>query len=261
MRKKNAQEEPMNIGIYSPMALAGWLLASGIFSPLYAQESGKATHLGSVARQALLYFAKPGKGDFKDYLRMIRPARVSAILRERLVASIEKNAIVSPSVQRQAKLDALRVILAYHDRIGLEVKILSLRMAWAGFLEGAAVVISETAIDILSTEELQAVVAHELGHEYFAAEYDRARKNNQYDKVKEVELRCDGVALITMKSLGLNPNSFLSGVSRLTKFNEEHGARSNPDLMTSLDERMRFCQAMIKLVEISFSKPHKTANQ
>ena len=246
---------------YSLLALAGWLLASGMLNLVRAQESGKATLPGTVAQKALQYFAKTEQGDFEDFLKSIRPAGVSADRRVRLLASIKKEDIVSPSARRQAKLDALRPILAYHDRAGIEVKILRLGLAWAGFLEGAAIVVSEEAVDILTAEELQAVVAHELGHEYFATEYEPARNNKEYDKVKEVELRCDALAIITMKSLGLNPSTLLSGISALTKFNEGRGVRNNPDLVTSLNERLRFCQAITKLVEIRFANPRETASK
>jgi hypothetical protein len=244
----------MNIGSKLLSTALINLLVFTMFSAAPAQETSRAAMSGSVAQQALQYFAKTENGDLDDYLKSIRPAGVAADQRVRLVASIRKEDIVSPSAQRQAKLDALRSILAYHDRAGIEVKILRLGLAWAGFLEGAAIVVSEEAVDLLTAEELQAVVAHELGHEYFAAEYEPARNNKQYDIVKEVELRCDAVAIITMKSLGLNPDSLLSGVSKLTKFNERRGVRNSPDLVTSLDERRGFCQAMMKLAEVRVAR-------
>ena len=179
------------------------------------------------------------------------PAGISAEQRARLVASIRKEDIVAPSPERQTKLNALRPVLEYHERAAVEVKILRfpIALAWAGFLEGAAVVISEDALDLLTAEELQAVIAHELGHEYFAAEFGLARNNKQWDKVKEVELRCDAISIITMKSLGLNADSLVSGVTKLTKFNEGHGMKNNPNVVTSLDDRLRFCQTMRKLAE------------
>jgi Peptidase family M48 len=244
---------------YSPLALAAWLLVSAMSQPVHGQEKGKAALSTSVAERALRYFEKTGKGDLGDYLKSIRSAAFSPEQRARLVSMIRKEDIVSPSGQRQAKLDALRPVLEYHERSAVEVKILRLGLAWAGMLEGAAVVVSEEAVDILTAEELQAVVAHELGHEYFAAEYEAARKDKQYDIVKEVELRCDALAIITMKSLGLNPNCLSSGVSKLTQFNEGRGVRNNPNLVTSLDERQRFCQAMMKLAEIRISKARETA--
>jgi hypothetical protein len=116
-------------------------------------------------------------------------------------------------------------------------------------LEGAAVVISEEAVDTLTAEELQAVIAHELGHEYFAAEYEMARSNKLWDKVKELELRCDAISIITLKSLGLNPDTLISAVTKLTKFNEERGVKNNPNIVTSLGDRLNFCRSIMKLAE------------
>jgi hypothetical protein len=241
----------MKTKTYSLLALAGWLLlVSGTFNVLNGQEF-KASSSVSETDLTLQYFKQigNGKGNLDDCLRDIRPVGISAEQRARLVASIRKEDIVAPSPKRQTKLNALRPVLEYHERSAVEVKILRLGLAWAGFLEGAAVVVSEEAMDLLTAEELQAVIAHELGHEYFAAEYELARKNKQYDKVKEVELRCDGISIITMKSLGLNPNALVSGVAKLTKFNEGRGVKNNPNLVTSLDDRLDFCKAMRKLAE------------
>jgi hypothetical protein len=224
-----------------------------------AQHTGKPAMPASLGEEALDYFAKSENGNLESYLRRIRPVGVSADRRARLVASIRKEDIVSPSFQRQAKLDQLLPILTYHDRGGIEVKVVRLGLAWAGFFEGAAIIVSEETVDILTADELQAIVAHELGHEYFAAEYELARNNKQKDKVKEVELRCDGVAIITLSGLGLNPNSLSSAVSKLTKFNEGRGMKNNPALVTSLDERLRFFQAMTKLAETRVTKLPETA--
>jgi hypothetical protein len=237
--------------IYS-LVLAGWLvLVSGTFNLLHGQDFSKASSSGSEAKLALQYFQQigNGKGNLDDCLKSIRPVGISAVQRARLVASIRKEDIVAPSPERQAKLNALRPVLEYHERAAVEIKILRLGLAWAGFLEGAAVVVSEEAVDLLTAEELQAVIAHELGHEYFAAEYELARTNKQWDRLKEVELRCDAISIITMKSLRLNADALVSGVTKLTKFNEGRGVRNNPNLVISLDDRLRFCQAMTKLAE------------
>lgn len=242
----------MKTKTYSLLVLAGWLLlVSGTLNPLHGQEFSKASSSGNEAKLALQYFNEigNGKGNLDEYLKSIRPVGISAEQRARLGASIRKEDIVAPSPERLAKLNALRPILEYHERSAVEVKILRLGLAWAGFLEGAAVVVSEEAVDLLTAEELQAVIAHELGHEYFAAEYELARKNKQWDKVREVELRCDAISIITLKSLGLNPDRLVSGVTKLTKFNEGRGVRNNPNLVTSLDDRLRFCQAIRKLAE------------
>jgi len=251
----------MTTKTYSLLGLAASLLVSAMFQPVHGQENGRAARSSSLAERTLQYFEKTGNGDLGDYLKSIRTTGISPEQRARLVTMIRKEDMVSPSPQRQSKLNALRPILEYHERSAIEVKILRLGLAWAGMLEGAAVLVSEEALDILTPEELQAVVAHELGHEYFAAEYEAARQSKQYDKVKEVELRCDALAIITLKSLGLNPSSFLSALSRLTQFNEGRGVKNNANLVSSLEERLRFCREMMKLAEIRISKVHETASK
>lgn len=244
----------MRTNILSPVALAAWLLfASGTFNLLRAQSTNESASTGIEAALTLQYFEKAGngKGKLADYLKSIRPVEISAEQRAVIVASIRKDDLVAPSPGRQAKLNGLPPVLKYHERDALPIKILRFPgpLAWAAFLEGAAVLVSEDAMDLLTTEELQAVIAHELGHEYFAAESELARKNKQWDKVKEVELRCDAISIITMKSIGLNPNALISGVTKLTRFNQEHGVRSMPNLEPSLNDRAQFCKAMLNLTE------------
>lgn len=235
----------MKTTIHFVLALAVSIVVIGTPNNARAQHDSKPNGVQSPFDRAVRYFeAKP---DFDDYLRTIRPAPISIAQKTRLLSMIRQEDIVEPSVERRVKLDSLHPILAYHDRTNIEVKILRLGLAWAGFLEGAAVVISEAAIDVLTVEELQGVVAHELGHQYFAIEYAAARQDKQFDTVKEVELRCDAVAIITLKHLGLNPRSLTSGISKITKFNEARGVKNNPDMGTSLEERLKFSQAIIEL--------------
>ena len=242
-----------------------WLKAerfvSGSIQSALGPERHRAVSLGTPGEQALRYFAKVEAPTLDNYLRSVRTVGISAAQRARLVASIRKEDIIAPSPERQAKLDALRRVLDYHERSAIEVRILRLGLAWAGFLEGAAIMISEEALDLLTADELQAVIAHELGHEYFAAEYDPARRDKQYDKVKEVELRCDGVSIITMKSLGLNPELLVSAVTRLTEFNDARGARSSPSMMPALAERVSFCHAMIEFAESGDAKHQSVAKK
>ena len=201
----------------------------------------------AIGIRALQYFASTGPRRWDDSLKRIRPATVSAERRARSLAMVRKEDMIEPSAERQARLDALHPVLEYLERDSVvEVKILRLRLAWAGFLEGAAVLVSEEAIDLLTAEELQAVVAHELAHEYFSEEYETARKNRRYDTVKEIELRCDAISIVTMKGLRLDPDALLSGVSKLTAFNERRGFPNNPNLVPSTEERTNFSRAVVE---------------
>ena len=178
-------------------------------------------HAGDPANRALQYFAAARPRGWDDYLKLIRPAAASADSRSRSLALLRKQDLIAPSAERQAKLSALHPVLEYLDRdTVVEVKVLRLDVAWAGFLEGAAVLVSDRGLDLLTAEELQAVVAHELAHEYFAGEYEAARDAKRYDTVREIELRCDVVAIVTMRRLGLDPATLLSAVAKLTRFND-----------------------------------------
>ena len=206
--------------------------------------------LGVAGGRAFEYFARGDRQAWDGYLKSLRPPPVSADRRARSSAMVPKEEVIEPSPKRQAKLDALQPVLAYLEReSAIAVKLVRLGPAWAGFLEGAAILISPSLLDLLGPAELQAVIAHELGHEYFAAEYDAARARKDYDTVKEIELRCDAVAIVTMSRLGLDRGALLSGVAKLTAFNERRGFPNRQDLSPSWYERRNFGRAMIELTE------------
>jgi hypothetical protein len=223
---------------------------SGTPDAAVAARARKRVPLGTVGARAFQYFAPTRQRSWDDYLKSIRPAAVSADRKARSLAMVRKEDLIEPSAERQAKLDALRPVLAYLERdVVIEVKILRLGLAWAGFLEGAAVLVSEEAVDLLTAEELQAVVAHELAHEYFSDEYEAARNGKRYDTVKEIELRCDAISIVTIRGLRLDAGALLAGVAKLTKFNERHGFPNSPNLAPSVEERTNFSLAIAELIE------------
>jgi len=240
----------------SPRSLPGQgvfaaFLALTVLSPALRTDAAPLSLLpgtpDAIGVRALQYFASTGPRSWDDCLKRIRPAAVSADRRARSLAMVRKEDMIEPSAARQAKLDALRPVLEYLERDAVvEVKILRLRLAWAGFLEGAAVLVSEEAIDLLTAEELQAVVAHELAHEYFSDEYEAARRNRRYDTVKEIELRCDAISIVTMRGLRLDSAALLSGVAKLTTFNERRGFPNNRNLVPSTEERASFSRAVVE---------------
>ena len=208
-----------------------------------------AASLGVAGDRAFEYFVR-GDPAWDDYLKSLRPPPATADRRARSLARVRKEDVVEPSRERQAKLDALRPVLAFLERESvIEVKLLRLDVAWAGFLEGAAVLITPSAVDLLTPAELQAVIAHEVAHEYFAGEYDAARARKDYDTVREIELRCDAVAIVTMSRLGLDKGALMSGVAKVTKFNERRGFPNSQDLSPAWDERRSFGRAVAELTE------------
>ena len=213
-----------------------------------AQMSKTSASLGSASTAALAYFENVHNQSFDNYLKSIRPGRLSPELKGRVLAMLRKEDLVSPSAEGLDKLVALEPVLEYYDRNSvIDPKVIRVGQAVVMFLAGAAVLISQEALEMLTAEELRAVVAHELGHEYFWNEYEQARQNKQYDRLQELELRCDGLAVITMSQLGLDPSHFMSAITKLTKSHK--GKLIGGEFYTSLDERIRFIREMVEMVK------------
>jgi hypothetical protein len=205
--------------------------------------------LESAGRKALGYFERIEERNFDDYLKRIRPARLSPNLKAQVIASLPEEGEVQPLAAGRTKLAALEPILRFHERSSaIEVKIIRVGHAFIGLHARSVLLISEEALKLLTAEELQAAAAHEMGHEYFWNEYELAREYQQRREMQEIELRCDGIAVITMKHLGLDPSHLISQVTKMTKFNERAGATATANLYTPLDERIKFNQLMIKLI-------------
>ena len=213
-----------------------------------AQTSKTHVPFSRPGEAAFAYFEEIRAQDFDRYLIAIRPGRVSPESKRKLIAILPKQDIVSPSAEGRTKLAAVEPILMYHD-LGsvIDLKVIRMGQAVVLFLAGAAVLISEEALDLLTAKELQAIIAHELGHGYFWNEWQQARLNKQYDKMQEIELRCDGMAVITMSHLGLDPSSFISAINKLTRSHK--GNLINADFYPSLEERIRFIREMIEIVK------------
>jgi hypothetical protein len=215
----------------------------------FAQTIKTTLPVSSVTLKAFSYFDHV-EGRFDDYLSRIRPAVLAPDLRTKVLKMLPKDDLVNPSADELAKLKTLEPILKYHQRDSvIELKILRATTATAVFLAGAAVLITEPALKILTAAELQAVVAHELGHEYYWTRFELARKNHEYTELQELELRCDGIAVITLEHLGLGSASLISAIAKLNKHNghSDDSSAQNHDYV-AFNERIAFIHRMIELV-------------
>ena len=211
-------------------------------------QTSKTNSLGSGSTAALAYFDQIQAQSFEIYLKSIRPRQISTELKTKLIAKFPKQDVVSPSGQGRDKLAALEPVLQYYGRCSvIELKVIRMDRPRVLFLAGAAVVISEKALDLLTASELQPVIAHELGHEYFWDEWQHARLNQQYSKMQEIELLCDAMAVITMNQLALDPSHYISAISKMTKSGNTELV--NPGSYPNLQERIRFITVMIAMVK------------
>ena len=153
------------------------LVLAGLFAPGRGQVHQTSVPLSGVTETAFTYFQQVEGYRFDEFLQRLRPTRLSPDAKERVLKRLPPVDVVSASAGQQAKLHALGPILRYHEReSAIDVKVLRVGGANAAFLAGAAILITEPALEVLSSQELQATVAHELGHEYFWGEFELARQ-------------------------------------------------------------------------------------
>jgi len=104
---------------------------------------------------------------------------------------------------------------------------------------------------------LTGIVAHELAHLYFMDEMAAAQKTNDERRMKVIELKCDAVAMLSLKLLGGDPAYHIRGVKRVVNLLHSNKSSSVPyiaqssyELKThpSVVERAVFAQRFVKLL-------------
>ncbi len=204
---------------------------------------------GSMEAKALAFFERIEDRSFDDYLKRVRLPQVSRIFKAEALAHIAKGEEVRVSDGMKGKLAALGPILRYHERDSvIEIRVIGVKHLFVGLHGRAVLLISEPALNQLTTEELQATVAHELGHEYFWSELMEARQRKERETMREIELRCDGVAVIALRRLGLDPAKLVSALSRMRMLNARI-VNTDPLYHPEPDERSRFIRAMSELAQ------------
>lgn len=229
-------------------------IALGLVGGAGALASSERAEFSAPACAAFRYFAAGRASGFEAYLKTKRPAKVPPEARSRILAGLPKEGEVQPSEEDLPKLAAIERILEYHDRTGaVDIKVIRVFQASMGLHARSVVLISEHALRLLGAEELQALVAHELGHDYFWDEYALAREQALTSRIQELELRCDGVAVITVLGLGLHPEHLISAAAKINQFNARFGTPWNENFYVSAERRTRFIKAMADLVNREFA--------
>jgi hypothetical protein len=161
---------------------------------------------------------------FVQWLDAARPAPLTARYRARLLSALPATGEISRLDDRgQRKVAAVRRLLQATGRgAEYEIKVVDVTESRVGVFERAVILITEPALTTLEAEELQSLAAHEIGHEYFTAEYEGASAMKDTRRLKEVELMCDAVALVTLERLHMNPSRLMSAVEKTTSYNRLH---------------------------------------
>ena len=112
---------------------------------------------------------------------------------------------------------------------------------------GCVVAVSDGLAEPLYDDELAGVLSHELSHSYFEDEMAEERRAQNAFAMRVIELKCDGVAILSLKLSGRNPAGYVRGLRRLRLITKRKGLsevifQSHPTLVV----RMKFSQRLIE---------------
>lgn len=171
---------------------------------------------------------------------------LAAAAKARILASLpEEGELRVLNTMQREKLAALAAVLRVHRRENDYVlKVVESRQARLGLYERCVLLITDTALRVLSTKELLAVVAHEIGHEYVWEEFAEAQKQADYRRMQILELVCDGVAILTLHRLGLPDSALVGGFRAMTKADRVNGIEVDGRAHPTLQEREQFVRRL-----------------
>jgi len=212
-----------------------WFTAARFSTTVVAQATN------DVAAKVLRFFEALPTRDPGAALRILRPPHVGPDQRARALAVLPETGELRPDRSERAKLGAFEDVLAYHERaLIFTTKVIDVPQAAVALHQRAVLLISRPALRLLSGAELQALVAHEVGHDYFWAEFERTLAEGDRRGRQELELKCDGIAVLTLVALRLDPARLVDGLQKQMQFNEMLGANADAANYPQLPERRRF---------------------
>jgi hypothetical protein len=185
---------------------------------------------------------------FVAALEAVRPAPLSAedigLILRMLPPTGEVTDLRS---QAQRKVGLVWQLLAATRRDWYQVKVIDVPQAVVALHARSVVLISAPALAVLNGAELQALAAHEIGHEYLWARYERARRDADRESLKELELLCDAIAIVTLRKLGMNPSRLIDGIEKIGQYNRERlGTATNESDYPTVAERRTFVQQIVR---------------
>ena len=219
-----------------PLAL---LLACSLWAPcVFAQREEELARVKAS-------FAGKSLADINSQLASMRPQAVSDSDKKKLLEALPLVTAANRVTDRK-RLERLAARLQpafkLHDRADVEELIVFNDPRPIVYNKpGAVVVLSTEVLKIAGDDDaaLVGVVAHELAHEYVAMPMLNALRASDDGKIRELELFCDAVAVVTIVSLRMNPNSYCKVLKRICRHSKaastlNDGSSSHPSLETRL---------------------------
>lgn len=225
----------------------GLVLGLALIGAFVTETGISAQETDAPTAVALNFFAGVPHGDIGTALRSLRPPQISLAERTRALALLPNKGELEPNGAERCKLATLEAVLKYHERSNMEIKVVDLPYAAIAIHQRAVLLVSRLALRLLSAGELQAAVAHEIGHEYFRSDYERTDTLPAASR-QTIELKCDGIAALTLLALGLDVSGLNSAMKRIIKFNRSIGITTDEAGYPTLRERAIFVRSLLKMV-------------
>jgi Peptidase family M48 len=148
-----------------------------------------------------------------------RPAPVSAVLKDRVLAGLPKKGVVENlDEDARRKLAAVVPVLEAARRASVyTIKVIDVPEAFVGLHARTVLLISLPILRLVSDHELRALVAHETGHEYVHAEYERAMAAGNSGRLQDLELVCDIIGVVTLYTIGQKASSLVAGIEKILR--------------------------------------------
>jgi hypothetical protein len=248
----------MDPKIIAAMVAAGMLLGSR--TVVASKQTDPPTH--PAAQAALRFFESVQDGDFDGFLRQLRRPAPSPASRAIEIAKMPKEGQLIPTLDEAVKLSALRPLLQFHGRErDMELQLFSEGgVAFAGLHARTVLLISREALDVINTDEFVALMAHELGHDYFWDAFDKAQQEGDQRLVQEIESRCDGIAVIAMARIGVDVEHLVSALTTLSR-PRRGWTTVNAGRYPPLDQRVRFIRTLAgRIAPVRIQPPGVTAS-
>jgi Peptidase family M48 len=203
------------------------------------------TSRGHLDDGALTFFRDRVRRDLTQDLAAVRPPPLSPAGVLDVVRRLPAEGELLPTRSESTQISALRRILRYHEREDVFViKVIDVPQAVIGLHARAVLLLSRPALTLLSPAEVQAVVAHEIGHDFFWEEYLELRERPDPRRRQDLELRCDGIAVLTLLALRLKVSDLVVALRKLVAFNNQLGVMSGVENYPRLSDRARFIAAL-----------------
>jgi hypothetical protein len=175
-----------------------------------------------------------------QHLTQVAPIPVSPAERVAALAALPRTGNLAPDDREARKFAEIYdfLHLAVPDETFV-LKLVDVPYAAVRIYARFVLILSRPAVRVLTSEQLKALVAHELAHRYFWTDYYSARARNAGKDLINLELRCDAVAITTLNRLSLPPQSLPFAVRAVQSFNSHLGFPLDTRFYPSTSQRER----------------------